>query len=54
MFKVKVGKEVRVFQNIEKIESFRQLKEVVRGKFKECPSSFCFTFMDDEGDKITV
>jgi len=54
MFKVQVRNEVRVFQNIDKIESFTQLKEAVRVKFKECPHSFVFTFIDDEGDEITV
>jgi hypothetical protein len=54
MFKVQVGKEVRIYQNIKEIESFSQLKKVVRVKFKECPESFCFTFIDDEGDEITV
>ena len=54
MFKVQYDKEVRIFQNIEKLGSFSQLKEVVRRKFKKCPEAFTFTFIDDEGDEITV
>lgn len=54
MFKVQFNKEVRIFQNVEKIGSFKQLQEVVRGKFHKCPETFTFTFIDDEGDEITV
>lgn len=54
MFKVQYGKEVRIFQNAEKIKLFSHLKVLVKGKFIGCPESFAFTFIDEEGDKITV
>jgi len=46
MFKVRFGKEMRMFQNAANIQTYEQLMRLVKSKFSNCPSSFAFTYED--------
>ena len=53
-FKVALGKEIHVMNAKENNTTLAELKEFIKKVFKKLPSKFMLTYVDNEGDQITL
>ncbi len=53
-FKISLGKEIHVMNSKESTVSLTELKDFIKKVFKKLPQKFMLTYVDNEGDQITL
>lgn len=53
-FKIALGKEIHVMNAKEDNITLADLKDFIRKVFKKLPAKFMLTYVDTEGDQITL
>lgn len=53
-FKIALGKEIHVMNSKENNASLTELKTFIKRVFKKLPQKFMLTYVDSDGDQITL